>query len=106
MFQKTEEISSLEALESQKLQGLQVTRKLEEERITKFESFIETNKQRQERRLKEQLERLREDKIKYRSPINVYQHMSTLSGDKVKPGIQYQFEDSTQNTRNSFSAMH
>ena len=40
--QRSEEIQNLEALENHKLSSLQMTKMLEEERITKFEKFIET----------------------------------------------------------------
>ena len=55
-----------------------MTKKIEEERITKFERFMETQKQLQERRLNQQMERLHADKIKYRSPISM-QNTSTIS---------------------------
>ena len=54
-----------------------MTKKLEEERITKFEKFMETHKQMQERRLHQQIEKLHADKVKYRSPINM-NNTSTL----------------------------
>ena len=84
MVQKSEEIQNLEALESHKLQALQMTKKLEEERITKFEKFMETQKQMQERRLNQQMEKLYADKIKYRSPINL-NNTSTMSVGRSVP---------------------
>jgi hypothetical protein len=70
-----------------------MTKKIEEERITKFERFMETQKLHQERRLNQQMERLHADKIKYRSPINM-QNTSTMSG--VKGGAARIRKDSVE----------
>jgi hypothetical protein len=61
-----------------------MTKKLEEDRITKFEKFMETQKQMQERRLNQQMEKLQADKIKYRSPINL-NNTSTMSIGRSVP---------------------
>jgi len=58
-----------------------MTKKLEEEKINKFEQIIETSKQMQERRLQEQMQRLEQKKKEYRlreSPNN-FQSTSVIS---------------------------
>ena len=97
MMQKSEEIQNLEAMESHKLQALQMTKKIEEERITKFERFMDTQKQLQERRLNQQMERLHADKIKYRSPISM-QNTSTIC--IVKGGAARIRKDSVETDQN------
>lgn len=50
-----------------------MTKKLEEEKINNFEQIIESSKQIQERRLKDQMQRLQQKKQEYRlrgSPQN------------------------------------
>ena len=66
-----------------------MTKKLEEEKINKFEQIIETSKQMQERRLKEQMQRLEQKKKEYRTrefPHNLYS-TSVISGDSPHPNI-------------------
>ncbi len=58
-----------------------MTKKLEEEKINNFEQIIESSKQIQERRLKEQMQRLQQKKQEYRlrgSPLN-FQSTSVIS---------------------------
>jgi DNA repair protein RadC len=77
---------TLEELENLRLQTLQQTKKLEEEKINKFEQIIETSKQMQERRLQEQMQRLEQKKKEYRmreSPLNNYQSTSVISDNHL-----------------------
>ena len=58
-----------------------MTKKIEEEKINKFEQIIETSKQMQERRLQEQMQRLEQKKKEYRlreSP-NIFNSTSVIN---------------------------